>query len=82
MTVHTADDIHVTVNAEGQVDLAVPVALLLMSAVQLVPLIVAYWMLSRVFANIYRGEIFTERNAAFLLNFGCSSSSPHSSHHS
>lgn len=70
MTVHTADDIHVTVNAEGQVDLAVPVALLLMSAVQLVPLIVAYWMLSRVFANIYRGEIFTERNAAFLLNFG------------
>ena len=55
---------------DGEIDPAVRVFLVLLYAVNAVPLVAAYWILSRVFANIHRGEIFSQRNAAGLLYYG------------
>lgn len=70
MTVHTGDDIHVRANANDQIDLTTHLGLSLMHAVHTVPLIFAFWLLSRVFSNINKGEIFTEQNALYLLYYG------------
>ena len=70
MIVHSGDDIHVRTNDNDQIDLAVHIGLSLMYAVNIVPMIFAYWFLSRVFANIRKGQIFTEQNAAYLLYYG------------
>lgn len=69
-TVNTTDDIHVWTNDEGEIDLATHIGLSVMYALQIVPLIFAYWFLSRVFANIHKGQIFTEQNALYLLYYG------------
>lgn len=60
LTVHTNDEIHITTQ----------VGLSLMYATNVFPIIFAYWFLSRVFANINKGQIFTEQNACYLLCFG------------
>ena len=39
-------------------------------AVTTVPIMLAYWFLSRLVANIHRGQIFTEQNASCLLWYG------------
>lgn len=70
MTVHTGDEIHVWANDNGQIDLAVPIGLSLMYGIQVVPLIFAFWFLSRVFSNIQKGQIFTEQNSSYLLSYG------------
>ena len=70
MTVFTGDDIHVWTNDNDQIDLTIQIGLSLMYAVHIVPMIFAYWFLSRVFSNIYRGEIFIEKNASCLLYYG------------
>ena len=41
-----------------------------MYAVYTVPVMLAFWFLSRVFSNVHRGRIFTEQNAAYLLYYG------------
>lgn len=69
-TVTSADEIHVWASGGGQMDLAVRVGLALMYAADIVPLIFAYWFLSRVFANVAKGEIFTRQNALYLLYYG------------
>ena len=70
MTVQMDDDIHVWTNADDQIDLTIQIGLSLMFAVTSVPMIFAFWFLSRVFSNIRNGQIFTEQNAAYLLYYG------------
>ena len=70
MTVFTGDDIHVWTNDNDQIDLTIQIGLSLMYAVHIVPMIFAYWFLSRVFSNINKGEIFTEQNSSYLLYYG------------
>lgn len=70
MTVFTGDDIHVWTNDNDQIDLAIQIGLSLIYAVHIVPMILAYWFLSRVFSNISQGQIFTESNSSYLLYYG------------
>ena len=70
MTVSMEDPIHIRANEAGQVDPGTQAALTLLFAVQIVPMAVGYWFLSRVFANVHRGRIFVEPNAACLLYYG------------
>lgn len=70
MTVHMGDDIHVWTNKNGSVDLSVQIGLSLMYMIQVLPMIAAFWFLSRVFSNIERGQIFTEQNSLYLLCYG------------
>ena len=70
MTVFTGDDVHVWTNDNDQIDLTIQIGLSLMYAVHIVPMIFAYWFLSRVFSNINKGQIFTEKNSSYLLYYG------------
>ena len=70
MTVHMGDDIRVWTNDDDQIDLKIQIGLSLMYAVNSVPMIIAFWFLSRVFSNIRKGQIFTEQNASYLLYYG------------
>ena len=70
MTVSMGDDIHVWTNSSDQIDWTIQLGLSLMYAVNTIPIVLAFWFLSRVFSNIYRGEIFIEKNASCLLYYG------------
>ena len=70
MTVFMGDDVHVWTNDNDQIDLTIQIGLSLMYAVHIVPMIFAYWFLSRVFSNINKGQIFTEKNSSYLLYYG------------
>lgn len=70
MTVFMGDEIRVWTNSQDQIELAVHVGLSLMYAVNTLPMIAAFWCLSRVFCNIWNGQIFTEQNASCLLYYG------------
>ena len=70
MTVFMGDDVHVWTNDNDQIDLTIQIGLSLMYAVHIVPMIFAYWFLSRVFSNINNGHIFTEKNSSYLLYYG------------
>lgn len=70
MTVHTGDDIHVWTNDNDQIDPTIQIGISFMYAIHIVPMIFAYWFLSRVFSNINKGEIFTEQNSSYLLYYG------------
>lgn len=70
MTVSMGDDIHVWTNENDRIDAAVQIGLSLMYAVNTVPMVFAFWFLSRVFSNIQKGQIFTAQNAAYLLYYG------------
>ena len=70
MTVHTGDDIHVRTDDGDQIEPAVRIGLSVLYAVNTIPMVLAFWLLSRVFSNIYRGEIFIEKNASCLLYYG------------
>ena len=70
MTVFTDDDIHVWTNDNDQIDLTIQIGLSLVYVVHIVPMLFAYWFLSRVFSNINKGKIFTEQNSSYLLYYG------------
>ena len=70
MTFSGTDDIYICANADGQIEFSTKAALFLTSAFNIIPMIIAYWLLSLVFTNVSRGKIFTAKNAAFLLNYG------------
>ena len=70
ITVHTSDDIHVWTNDNDRIDPTIQIGLSFMYAINMVPMIFAYWFLSRVFSNINKGEIFTEQNSSYLLYYG------------
>ena len=69
-TVSSTDDIHVWTNENNQIDLKAQLGISCMYAVNLVPMAFAYLFLSRVFSNVSKGEIFSEKNAVYLLYFG------------
>jgi len=69
-TVSLSDEINVTAGANGQeIDLITHVGLFAMYAITMAPLIVCFWFLSRVFYNISKGVVFTEKNAIYLLYY-------------
>lgn len=71
MTVHMGgDDVHVWTGDSDRIDPAAQAGLSLMYAVHTVPIMLAFWFLSRVFSNIHKGRIFTEENSACLLYYG------------
>ena len=70
LTVHMGDSIHVWTNDNDKIDLTVQIGLSLMYAINTVPIIFAFWFLGRVFSNIWKGQIFTEQNASWLLYYG------------
>ncbi len=70
MTVHMGDDIHVWTDDNDEIDLTIQIGLSVMYAIHTLPMILAFWFLSRVFSNIRKGQIFTEQNAAYLLYYG------------
>ncbi|HIT33605.1 MAG TPA: DUF2975 domain-containing protein [Candidatus Faecousia intestinigallinarum] len=70
LLVHSPDDVRVTANAAGEVELATHIGLTLMYAAEVLPLLFAYWFLGRLFANVGRGQIFVEENARYLLAYG------------
>ena len=71
LTVSSGDDVHVWTNEASEIDVVTQIGLTVMYALQLVPLMFAYWLLSRVFANVNKGKIFIEENARHLLGYGC-----------
>lgn len=71
LTVSSGDDVHVWTNEESEIDVVTRIGLTVMYAVHLIPLMFAYWLLSRVFANVNKGRIFIEENARYLLGYGC-----------
>lgn len=70
MTVHMESDSIYVHSVDSTIDPMVQVSLSLMYAVNVIPLIFAYVFLSKVFANVAKGEIFTDKNAAYLLYYG------------
>jgi len=70
LTISAKDDIHVWTNDENAIDVRTHIGLSVMYAFQMIPLILAYWLLSRVFSNVSKGQIFTEQNARHLLSYG------------
>lgn len=70
MTVYMGDDIRVRANDKGQVDWTIQMGLSLMYAVHVIPMILAFWFLSRVFSNVEKEKIFTEQNSSYLFYYG------------
>lgn len=71
LTVSSSDSLRVHAAADdGTIELLTYIAIVLMYALNLIPLIFAYWFLAKVFGNVAKGEIFVEKNAHFLLYFG------------
>lgn len=68
--IHTKDDIHVWINIDDQIDLFTHIGLSAMFALETIPIMIAYWLLSCVFSNVHKGKIFTETNAHYLLLYG------------
>ena len=64
------DQIRITANRAGGIDFATHLGLCLIAALQILPVTVAYWFLSRLFDNIGRGEFFVRQNAHNLLYYG------------
>lgn len=70
MTVHLSDTLHVWTNENDRIELITHVGLSAIYAVQALPMLLAFWFLSRVFSSIQAGQIFTEKNADYLLYYG------------
>ena len=70
-TVSMKDQVRVLAyDNDDNVDLITQVGLSAMYTVNVIPLIVCFWFLSRVFDNINKGFIFTDKNAVYLLYYG------------
>lgn len=69
MTVSLKDGIHVWADS-GRVNWTTHIGLSCLYAVHVIPMILAFWCLGRVFSNIQEGQIFTEQNALYLLYYG------------
>ena len=70
MTVYGTDDIYIDANAADQIEFPTKAALYMISVLNIVPMILAYWFLSRVFTNVNKERIFTDQNAAYILYYG------------
>lgn len=71
LTVNSGDNLRIrTQSVDGKIELISYIALVVMYASNIIPLMFAYWFLSKVFANVANGEIFVEKNAHYLLYYG------------
>ncbi|WP_367924192.1 DUF2975 domain-containing protein [uncultured Ruthenibacterium sp.] len=70
LTVGSSDNVYVRANDEDGIDWVTQMGLSLMYAVHVLPLIAAYWLLSRVLANVQAGRIFAPPNDVYLLGYG------------
>ena len=70
MTVYGTDDIYIDANAADQIEFPTKAALYTISVLNIVPMILAYWFLSRVFTNVNKERIFTDQNAVYILYYG------------
>ena len=68
LTIKMNDDVFVW--GADKIDVPAKVAISAIYAVYIIPLIVSFWLLSRVFRSVRKGYVFTERNAAYILYFG------------
>ena len=69
-TITPPDAVYVQTNAQNEIEPAVRIGLSLIGAVDAVPMIAAYWMLSRVFSNAGKGIPFSEKDRRYLLGYG------------
>jgi len=69
-TVSMNDEVRVIVYDGEKIDLITQIGLSTMYAVNVIPLIICFWFLSRVFNNVSKGRIFTDQNASYLLYYG------------
>jgi len=69
-TVSMNDEVRVIAYNGEKIDLITQIGLSTMYAVNVIPLIICFWFLSRVFNNVSKGRIFTDQNASYLLYYG------------
>ncbi len=69
-TISIKDEVRVRAYNGDKVDLGTQIGLSTMYAINVVPLTMGFWFLSRVFKNVSRGQIFTDENAGYLLYYG------------
>jgi len=69
-TVSMNDEVRVIAYNGEKIDLITQIGLSAMYAVNVIPLIICFWFLSRVFNNVSKGRIFTDQNASYLLYYG------------
>lgn len=67
-TVGLTDSIHVI--ADDKVDLITQVGISGMYLVNMLPLLLSFWFLAKVFNNVSQGQIFIGQNANYLLYYG------------
>lgn len=71
LTANSSDSLRVHAAADdGTIELITYVVIVFTYAINMIPLIVAYRFLAKVFDNVAKGEIFVEKNARYLLCFG------------
>lgn len=69
-TVQSNDDLRIfTPSEDGKIDLLTYIAIAIMYAINIAPLMFAYWFLAKVFGNVAKGEIFVEKNAHYILYY-------------
>ena len=68
LTIKMNDDVFVW--GADKLDATTKIAISATYAVYIIPLIVSFWLLSRVFRSVRKGNIFTDKNAAYILYFG------------
>ena len=68
LTVGTPGEIRI--HAGDEIDIMARISLSAVYVVHAIPIIISFWFLSRVFGNVYKGKIFTEQNAQYILYFG------------
>ena len=70
LTVSMNDEVRVIAYDGEKIDLITQIGLSTMYTVNVIPLIICFWFLSRVFNNVSKGRIFTDQNASYLLYYG------------
>ncbi len=71
LTISNSDNLHIRAHSEnGQIQLFSYIAIVIMYLTGIVPLIVAYFFLAKVFSNVSNGYIFVQNNAHYLLYYG------------
>lgn len=71
LTVSSNDTLYIHAHADdGSIELATYATLVSMYVISIIPMMFAFYFLSKVFANVAKGEIFIQKNAHYLLYYG------------
>ncbi len=68
LTMHPAGELRV--HADDDVGVAARIGISALTITGILPMILAFWYLSRVLSNIEGGSIFVEKNAHYILCYG------------